>query len=85
MARRIRALEGCDLAADARAVTAPTLVLTGEPHLDRVVPVAATRQYLSLIPGATGRTLEGTGHIGLVTRPREFAETIAVFAETATK
>jgi pimeloyl-ACP methyl ester carboxylesterase len=79
MARRVRALAGCDLAADARAITARTLVLTGEERLDRVVPVAGTREYLSLIPGAVGFTLEGTGHIGLVTKPREFAQAITDF------
>jgi pimeloyl-ACP methyl ester carboxylesterase len=84
MARRVRALAGCDLVADARAVGSPTLVLTGEEHLDRVVPVTGTREYLSLIRGATGRTLKGTGHIGLVTKPDSFTEVIADFVDAAT-
>jgi 3-oxoadipate enol-lactonase len=82
MAWRVRACEGCDFGRDARAVSAPTLVITGEPGLDRVVPVAGTREYLALIRGSVGLTLEGTGHIGLVTRPREFAAAIARFAAT---
>lgn len=84
MAMRVRVLSPCDFAADARAVTAPTLVITGEPDLDRVVPVAGTREYLALIPGSTGRTLEGTGHIGLVTRPREFTQAIWEFVTRST-
>ena len=34
-----------DIAADCRRVTAPTLVVTGEPALDRVVPVEGTTPY----------------------------------------
>lgn len=79
MARRARVVDACDFVADARAVSAATLVLTGEPDLDRVVPVGGTRQYLSLIRGSAGRTLERTGHIGLVTKAEEFAEAIAGF------
>ena len=79
MARRVRALEGCDFVANARALAAPTLVMTGEERLDRVVPVSGTREYLTLITGATLVTLRGTGHIGLVTKPREFAQAIADF------
>ena len=79
MARRVEALAGRDFASDARAVSAPTLVLTGEAELDRVVPVAGTLEYAGLIPGARSRILEGTGHIGLVTRSEEFAAAIAKF------
>ena len=79
MARRVHCLAGHDFVADARAVTAPTLVLTGEPELDRVVPVRGTRQYLDLIPNAVGRTLERTGHIGLITRADAFARAIRDF------
>jgi pimeloyl-ACP methyl ester carboxylesterase len=79
MARRVRALGGCDLVSDAKSVAAPTLVMTGDEELDRVVPVAGTREYLSLIRGAEGFTLEGTGHIGLVTKPAQFAAVIAAF------
>ena len=79
MARRVRSADGRDFVAEARSVRAPTLVLTGEPRLDRVVPVAGTREYLSLIEGAVGLTLERTGHIGLVTRPEAFADAIRGF------
>lgn len=80
MAHRVRLLDGLDLVADCARVSAPTLVVTGEPALDRVVPVDSTREYLRLIPGARAVTLERTGHIGLVTRPDRFAELVAGFA-----
>lgn len=73
MARRIQVAMREDFEAAARRVQAPTLVLTGEQGLDRVVPVASTREYLDAIPGARGAVLERTGHLGCVTRPREFA------------
>ena len=53
-----------DFTADCAAITCPTLVTTGEPHLDAVVPVEATRRYLSLIPGAKYAMIERTGHLG---------------------
>jgi pimeloyl-ACP methyl ester carboxylesterase len=74
MAARVKRIAGHDFAADARLVRSPTLVVTGEPALDRVVPVAGTQEYLRLIPGSVGVTLERTGHIGLITRPAAFAD-----------
>ncbi len=85
MANRIRCLDGLDFFADAARVRSPTLVITGEPHLDRVVPVDGTLEYVSTIPGASARMLPGTGHLGLVTRPREFARLIAEFAACETR
>jgi len=79
MAGRLRCLAGHDFSADARAVRAPTLVLTGEPELDRVVAVPGTREYLGLIPHAVGCTLDRTGHIGLITRSEMFAQRIREF------
>jgi len=83
MAARVTRMAGQDFAADARGVRAPTLVVTGEPALDRVVPVAGTREYLQLIPGSIGVTLERTGHIGLITRPEAFAEAIHRWANAS--
>lgn len=82
MARRVRAAHAVELAADCARVTAPTLVVTGDEALDRVVPVAGTRRYITAIRGARGVTLEKTGHIGLVTQPERFADLVAEFAET---
>jgi 3-oxoadipate enol-lactonase len=81
MAARVRCLAGEDFVADAKQVAAPTLIITGEPALDRVVPVQGTREYLDLIDGAAGVTLENTGHIGLVTRPDAFAELIHAWCQ----
>ena len=79
MADRVRRMSTVDFEADCRQVTAPTLVLTGEPELDRVVPVDDTRRYTDRIAGARHATLERTGHIGLVTRPDRFAEMVGPF------
>jgi pimeloyl-ACP methyl ester carboxylesterase len=70
-----------DLAADVRHAPAPTLVVTGDPHLDRVVPVESSRDYLQLIPGARHVTMPGTGHLGSLMRPHEFSALVAAFAE----
>lgn len=80
MARRVAIEQQLDLAPDCARVAAPTLVITGEPALDRVMPVDVTRRYASLIRGARYAMMERTGHIGLVTRPRAFAELVCGFA-----
>ena len=69
----VRAWTSTDITADCAQVTAPTLVVTGEPGLDRVVPVASTLELLDLIPHARHAVLPGTGHVGIITKPREFA------------
>jgi pimeloyl-ACP methyl ester carboxylesterase len=79
MAARVRLEQQLDLAADCRRVTAPTLVVTGEPELDRVVPADITRRYASLIKDARYEMMERTGHIGLVTRPRVFSDLVCGF------
>jgi len=83
MARRARLLEGIDLRPQLSCVTAPTLIVTGEPGLDRVVPVASTLQYAQIWPHALVATLARTGHLGLTTRPGEFANLVVPFAEDA--
>jgi pimeloyl-ACP methyl ester carboxylesterase len=62
-------------------VKAPTLVVTGEDHLDKIVPAEITRRYATLIPGAQYARLDRTGHIGLVTHPARFAEIVAGFVD----
>jgi pimeloyl-ACP methyl ester carboxylesterase len=79
MARRVRLLDGLTLAAELRSVKAPVLLITGEPHLDRVVPVALTREYAALWPHACTATLTNTGHLGSITRPATFAELVVPF------
>ena len=79
MAGWIETWMATDIAAGCARIVAPTLVITGEPALDRVVPVASTLDYLTLIPGARAVTLAGTGHVGCVTKPGEFAALIGDF------
>jgi len=81
MAARIVEQQALDFAPDAAAIRVPTLVISGEPHLDRIVPVASTREYEKIIPGARYVTLERTGHLGLVTRPDAFAALVSRFVE----
>jgi pimeloyl-ACP methyl ester carboxylesterase len=81
MARRVRLLDGLALERELAAVHVPTLIVTGEPALDRVVPVHQTREYLAMWPHAEEATLARTGHLGLITRPVEFARIVTAFAE----
>lgn len=83
MARRVHLFRSVDLRLELPRVTTPTLIITGEPSLDRVVPVAATHEYLRLWPGATVATIARTGHLGLITRPAEFARLVVPFAQQA--
>jgi len=69
-----------DIVADCQRVTAPTLIVTGEPALDRVVPVESTAGYARLIQGARTCVLERTGHLGTITRPSIFADMVNEFA-----
>jgi 3-oxoadipate enol-lactonase len=81
MAHWVRAWMATDIEADCRLIAAPTLVITGEAHLDRVVPVADTLEVLGYIKGASHVVLRRTGHIGLVSRPTEFANLITTFVD----
>lgn len=79
MAAWVDAWQTGDLAAQCRRVSAPTLLVTGEAALDRVVPVASSLDYLTLIPGARHVTLPRTGHLGIVTRPDAWADIVSDF------
>ena len=68
-----------DLMAMVNRVTVRTLVVTGEHNLDLVVPVSSTLEYLTLIPGATHAQLAGTGHLGFLSKPSEFAALVSDF------
>ena len=80
MAARIREVADVDFEADCRCLAIPTLVLTGEENLDRVVPVRSTRAYATLIERAEHRTMPRTGHMGLLTQPSVFADVVSGFA-----
>lgn len=79
MASRARFIATFDAAAAAARISAPTLVITGEPRLDHVVPVGGSSQYVNLVKGAEGVVLERTGHQGSLTRPSEFAALVHSF------
>ena len=79
MAGRILESQAIDFSLDCIAVQAPTLVISGEPHLDRIVPVESTRKYAEMIRGAQYVMLERTGHLGMVTRPAEWTDLVSGF------
>jgi pimeloyl-ACP methyl ester carboxylesterase len=81
MARRVRMLAATASAHGFGDVHLPTLVITGEPDLERVMPVFRTLEYVRIWPHAQHVTLQRTGHLGLITRPREFADIVAAFAD----
>ena len=70
-----------DIVADCARVKAPAMLITGEPRLDRVVDLTKSMDYVSLIGGLKHVTLERTGHIGLVTKPVEFADLLCGFVQ----
>ena len=80
MAARAQLLSAAVRGDDSPRVSSPTLVLCGEHGLDHVVPVEGTLEYARLIRGSRSRTLEHTGHLGYLTRPRAFAEALVDFA-----
>ena len=81
MAARVTLQQGIDFRPDCARVQAPTLVVTGDDDLDKIVPAAITRRYQQLIPGARYARLERTGHIGLLTHPTRFADIVTDFLD----
>jgi pimeloyl-ACP methyl ester carboxylesterase len=81
MAGRVRLLAAVDLRRDLTNVRVPTLLVTGTPELDHVVPPGVTREYAEIWPHAVVHTLERTGHLGLITRADAFADVVARFVE----
>lgn len=78
MARRI-AWARAHRFADVQRITSPALIVTGEPGLDRVVPVDVTRRYLDDLSAAEHVVIKHTGHLGVVTRPEAFADVLERF------
>jgi pimeloyl-ACP methyl ester carboxylesterase len=83
LAARARLMAAADPARECRQISAPTLVVTGEPALDRVVRVQDTLAYADLVAGARAVQLPRTGHLGLITRPQLFGRIVRDFARTA--
>ena len=79
MSRRARLAERQNFVADCSCVTVPTLVVTGERDLDRVVPCDETMSYLKLIHGSSFQLFERTGHLGTVLAPERFAAIVSRF------
>ena len=79
MAKRVQLLTDIDFVEDCKHISAPTLVVTGSPGLDRVVSVDGTREYLKAVPGASHEQIDETGHIGLATKPDVFARVVSNF------
>jgi pimeloyl-ACP methyl ester carboxylesterase len=81
MVRWVEAWQNIDIRAACGRVRAPALIVTGEPHLDRVVPVASTTEYLTLLPGSRHVILPRSGHVGLISRPADFVGLVAGFLD----
>lgn len=84
LATRARLIGRYNRRADCAQIHRPTLIMHGEPGLDHVVPAHGSSEYAGLIEGAKVQQLDETGHLGSVTRPREFADAILRFV-TATR
>ncbi len=78
-AQRIRLALADDVAPAARQVRVPTLLVTGEDDLDKLVPPESTRQYRTCIPHTEVARLDGTGHMGVITRAPLFASLVGRF------
>jgi pimeloyl-ACP methyl ester carboxylesterase len=81
MAARGRLIASYEASEDCARVSAPTLVISGDVRLDRVVPVEGTTLYSRLIRGAVAAQLDRTGHLGLITQPRAFASMVKRFVD----
>jgi len=79
MSARIRDARALDAEADCARITVPTLVISGDEQLDRVVPVETTRRYASMIRGARYEVMNATGHLGVLTQPERFARLVGDF------
>jgi pimeloyl-ACP methyl ester carboxylesterase len=85
MAARARLIGAYDRLTDAAAVSAPTLVVQGEPSLDHVTGDGGTAEYARLIRDARLVTLAHSGHLGSVTLADECARLITDFVNATIK
>jgi 3-oxoadipate enol-lactonase len=83
MAAWIAAWQANQRRIDCSGIAAPSLVITGEADLDRVVPQSSTLEYLTLVRGARHVVLPNTGHVGLLTASQTFARIVGQFVEEA--
>ena len=80
MATRLRWTEDFQYA-DPSEIRQRVLVITGEERLDHVVAPELTKRYLAALPTAEHMVIPRTGHLGLLTRPTEFADAVRRFAD----
>jgi pimeloyl-ACP methyl ester carboxylesterase len=64
---------------DCANVKVPTLVVTGDADLDKVVVPEDSRRYVTSISGAQLQVLERTGHLGTISAPERFAAIVSEF------
>jgi pimeloyl-ACP methyl ester carboxylesterase len=81
MASWVRAWMRADITRECRQVTTPTLLVNGEPSLDRVVPVPSTLEYRTLLANTWHEVLPRTGHIGWVSKPDELSAIVDRFLD----
>jgi pimeloyl-ACP methyl ester carboxylesterase len=81
MASWVHAWMRADIASECARVTTPALLVTGEPGLDRVVPVRSTLEYRTLLPHSRHEVLRRTGHIGWVSKPHELSSLVDRFLD----
>jgi len=85
MARRVHLLTSARIDTELTRVKVPVLVVTGEESLERVVPPRLTREYAAIWPHARVETLRRTGHLGMITRPHDFAAIVSRFVAESEK
>jgi pimeloyl-ACP methyl ester carboxylesterase len=85
MARRVHLFTAVGIDTGLSRVKVPTLVVTGEESLERVVPPCLSREYAAIWPHARVETLQRTGHLGMITRPHEFASLVMRFLAESEK
>jgi pimeloyl-ACP methyl ester carboxylesterase len=64
---------------DCASIKAPTLVVTGEEDLDRVVRQADSIGYVTAIDGARFHVFDKTGHLGTISAPERFTTIVSNF------
>jgi pimeloyl-ACP methyl ester carboxylesterase len=79
MAARARLISHFDTCGDCARVSVPTLIVTGEPGLDHVVPVDGSSDYARRISGAKVAVIERSGHLGAITQAEAFAGSVHRF------
>lgn len=78
MAHRFKLAEGFDLTSNARRISVPTLLLTGDRDL--LVSERGLCELHGVIQGSKLVTLKGAGHLAFITHQTEMVRSISQFA-----